>query len=160
MNPEHLLPKLRDGAWVTALSPTSVAIRKWRILIADDDEGIRFMSSNVLSDNGFDVTVVSDGEQAWEALSHAHFDLLITDNDMPGLTGLKLIERIRETGMRLPIIMASGSLTTASTLDQPQLQIAAVLSKPFLISDLVKAVRFVLLSFYGVDCRWELRSGS
>src|SRR5437867_4517354 len=134
MNLETLVPTPpRDGSCVSALSEPSVAMRKWRILVADDEEGIRCFSSSVLAVAGFDVNVASDGEQAWEALSHEHYDLLITDNDMPRLTGMKLIERIRETGMRLPVIMASCSLRSAIAREQPQLHIAAVVSKPFTI---------------------------
>lgn len=124
-------------------------MRKRRILVADDDEGIRCLLSVALTLAGYDVNLASDGEQAWDTLSHDHYDLLITDNEMPCLTGLKLIERIRETGMRLPVIIASGSLSAASARESPQLQISAVLSKPFTIPELMKAVGFALLSSYG-----------
>jgi CheY-like chemotaxis protein len=149
MNPVTFAPTPpRAGSCVTGPSAPSVAIRKWRILVADDEEGIRFLSSLILAGGGFDVKVSADGEQAWDALSHAHYDLLITDNDMPRLTGMKLIERIRRTGMQLPVILASGTLPTASAREYLQLQSSEVLLKPFTSPELLTAVRFVLLSSY------------
>jgi DNA-binding response OmpR family regulator len=160
MNPKTVVSKApRDGVCVPAPSQSSGAVRKWKILVADDEDGIRCFASYALSFTGFDVDVVSDGEQAWDALTRGHYDLLITDHDMPRLTGMKLIERIRETGMRLPVILASGSLATACAPDHPQLRISAVLSKPFTISELMKAVRLVLSSSYGEDGGRELRGG-
>ena len=58
-------------------------MRKRRILVADDDEGIRCLLSVALTLAGYDVNLASDGEQAWDTLSHDHYDLLITDNEMP-----------------------------------------------------------------------------
>jgi len=144
MNPVTLVPAPpRDGSCVKGPSEPSVASRKWRILVADDEEGIRHLSSLVLAGGGFDVNVSADGEQAWDALSHEHYDLLITDNDMPRLTGMKLIERIRQAGMQLPVIMASGSLPTVSAGEHLQLQISEVLLKPFTTPELMSAVRGV-----------------
>ena len=158
MNFQTLAPTPpRDGSGVPALSVPSVAMRKRRILVADDDEGLRYLLSVALTLAGYDVNLASDGEQAWDALCHEHYDLLITDNEMPRLAGLKLIERIRETGMRLPVIIASGNLSTASAREFPLLQISVVLSKPFTIPELTKAVRFVLLSSYG-DARRDCLS--
>ena len=73
-----------------------------RILVADDDEGTRHLISAVLAGAGFDVNAAADGQQAWEALLHEHYDLLVTDNEMPRLTGIQLIERICEAGIACP----------------------------------------------------------
>src|ERR1700684_2808285 len=75
-----------------------------RILLAEDDPVICRLLSDVLEDDHFAVDVAFDGEQAWEALNHNHYDLLVTDNQMPHLTGLELIARIRKTGMNLPVV--------------------------------------------------------
>src|ERR1017187_10595202 len=94
---------------VTDSSEPPVLTRSRRILVADDDESIRYLLSTVLAGAGFDVNTASDGQQAWEAIFHGHYDLLVTDNDMPRLTGIQLIERIREARMSLPVIIASGT---------------------------------------------------
>jgi CheY-like chemotaxis protein len=102
-----------------------------RILVADDDPVIRRLISDVLINNGFTVNTASNGEQAWEALQYDNYDLLVTDYEMPHLTGIELIERIRKVGMSLPVILVSGSFSAESVRDHPQLQIAAVLPKLF-----------------------------
>ncbi len=135
---------LRDGSWVTGLSQPPVPARRQRILVADDEEDVRLLISSVLASDGFDVKSAADGEQAWEALLHEHYDLLVTDNEMPRLTGIKLIERIRKEGMRLPIIMASGSLSVEGVRDYAELQIAAVIWKPFDIYEFLTIVRTAL----------------
>ena len=119
-------------------------IRAQRILIADDDELIRHLMSIILSDAGFDANAAADGEQAWEALHQNHYDLLVTDNEMPRLAGIELIERIRKEGMSLPIIVISGSASAETARDNPQLQIAAVLPKPFDVQELLPIVRTAL----------------
>ena len=135
---------LRDGSCVEHSAESPELIHAQRILIADDDELIRHLISGVLSAAGFDVNAASDGEQAWEALHQKRYDLLITDNEMPRLAGTKLIEQIRQEGMSLPVIIASGSPSAESVHDNPQLQIAAVLAKPFDIREFLTIVRTAL----------------
>jgi DNA-binding response OmpR family regulator len=134
----------RDGSCIEHFPESPEPIRMQRILIADDDELIRHLMSITLSDAGFDANAAADGEQAWEALQRDHYDLLVTDNEMPRLAGIKLIERIRKEGMNLPIIVVSGSASAETAHDNPQLQIAAVLPKPFDIQELLPIVKTAL----------------
>ena len=145
MNLQNINPApSRDGSCVTDSQNSSEPIRAWRILVADDDEDIRQLVSIALTGDGFDVDAAADGEQAWEALHHEHYDLLVTDNEMPRLTGLKLIERIGQEGMSLPVIVASGSFSTERVRDNPQLQITAAIPKPFDLWELMATVRNAL----------------
>jgi DNA-binding NtrC family response regulator len=112
--------------------------------VADDDEAIRHLISAVLADAGFDVNVASDGQQAWEALLHEPYDLLVTDDQMPRLTGTELLYRIREADNNLPVIIVSGTSPVERLRDAPQVQIAAVLPKPFCLFELLNAVRRAL----------------
>ena len=143
----------RDASCIPDSSEPHVPIRAGSILVADDDEGIRLIISTVLAHAGFEVNAVSDGQQAWEALLDGHYDLLVTDNEMPRLPGMKLIERIREEGMSLPVIIASGTFPVEKVLNDPQLQIAAVLPRPFGTGELLNTVRHVLQSSCGDTAR-------
>jgi DNA-binding response OmpR family regulator len=117
--------------------------------VADDDVVIRELISTALASAGFDVNATCDGQQAWEALLQEHYDLLITDNEMPRLAGIELIERIHDAGMSLPVIIASGSFPMEKVRDHPELQIAAVLPKPFRILELLNAARHVFRASRG-----------
>ena len=151
MRPQNvILEPPRDRSSVTDSSQSPVAVWTRRILVAEDDDCLRRFMSMGLSCNGFTVQGASDGEQAWEALLHQHYDLLVTDNEMPRLTGIDLIKRIRKEDMRLPVIVASGTFPSESADSIVQLKIAAVLPKPFTILELRDAVRNVLASCDGV----------
>ena len=115
-----------------------------RILYADDDACIRKLGERALAHCGYQVDTVSDGIEAWDALHKSNYDLLITDNEMPRLTGLKLAAQVRIARMLLPIVLASGSL---QPLDDPAtewLSIAARLAKPFTVEELVATTEQVL----------------
>src|SRR6185436_18496899 len=58
------------------------------ILYVEDDSAIRLCWSELLTCAGYSVTAVADGIEAWEALQSGRYDLLVTDNDMPRLTGM------------------------------------------------------------------------
>jgi len=134
----------RAGSRVPDYSGPPNPVRARRILVADDNELIRQLIFSALVGGGFDVDAAADGEQAWEALLHEHYDLLVTDNDMPRLTGTELIERMRKEGMSVPVIVASGTFSGETTHRDPQLQIAAVLAKPFSRLKLLETVRQAL----------------
>ncbi len=102
-----------------------------RILVVDDDHSIRELMCAVLAADGCEVDGAADGEQAWAALVTRPYDLLVTDNEMPRLSGLKLIERVRAAGLDLPVVIASGTLSIESATEHAQLGLAATLLKPF-----------------------------
>ncbi len=114
-----------------------------RILVVDDDEGLRQINRTALSLSGYDVDAAEDGQTAWDALQANHYDLLITDNNMPRLTGIELIQRLRSRQVTLPIILASGSMRLKDA-DKDQLPAVTMLPKPYGMSDLLKAVKDVL----------------
>jgi DNA-binding NtrC family response regulator len=145
--PIPALPRDVSCAEFSSDSPEPIQAR--RILVADDDEFIRQLVSTALADDGFAVSSAADGEEAWEALHREHYDLLVTDNEMPRLAGINLIERIRKAGMSLPVIIASGTFPVERVRGNPQLQIAGALTKPFGIPQLLDSVHHVLPSLRG-----------
>jgi DNA-binding response OmpR family regulator len=131
-------------ATVSQASVPPLARGGQKILVAEDNQSVCNLIFRVLASEGFDVNIVADGEQAWEELRRNHYDLLVTDNEMPRLAGLDLITRIREAGMTLPVILASGSVSTEIKLEHPELNIAAVMSKPFNLWEFLDTVRNTL----------------
>ena len=119
-----------------------------RILLVDDEEAIRQICAETQARQGYQVDTAEDGETGWEMLNTANFDadaydLLITDNNMPKLSGFDLVKRLRSAHIDLPVIMASG-MVNVSRADTESLGVVAVLAKPFFPQDLIKTVKTVL----------------
>jgi two-component system, OmpR family, alkaline phosphatase synthesis response regulator PhoP len=116
----------------------------YRILLVDDEPQISELYSEVLNLCGYNVDIASNGIVAWNTLIESSYDLLITDNDMPRLTGLDLIKKVRFAGMTLPIILASGSIQMEGLNKNPIFRIDAILFKPLSFDELLVTVDKVL----------------
>ena len=114
------------------------------ILVVDDDRNIRLLNTEVLTGRGYAVAAANDGADAWDELQLNHYDLLVTDNDMPRLTGMELVRRLHDAHQTLPVIMVTGTFPLEELTRQPELQIEAMLLKPYTINELLDAVRNVL----------------
>ena len=79
-----------------------------RILLADDDEDIRELSSQLLGRHGWDVTTVANGDEAVEALAAGEFDLAVLDQNMPPGSGLEVAAARRDAGDQIPIVLWTG----------------------------------------------------
>jgi DNA-binding response OmpR family regulator len=115
-----------------------------RILLVDDDFYIRELNAGVLIRFGYKVDTAVDGADAWKALNEQSYDLLITDNRMPRVTGMELIKKLRSEDMMLPVILASGTVPAEELKRHPWLQLDATLPKPFTITELLDTVKKVL----------------
>ena len=115
-----------------------------RILYVEDDDIWRELSTEALRKAGFRVDVAEDGEAGWEAIQLGRYDLLITDNDMPRLTGIELVRRLRVEGYTLPAVLASGSFSVESAQRDRSLRVTATLRKPFPPEQLLKTVETIL----------------
>ena len=112
-------------------------------------------SGRVLVRYGYHVDAAEDGVAAWEALQIKAFNLLITDHDMPRLTGVELVKKLRSARMALPVILVTGKLPAEELVQNPSLQLAAVLPKPFSIVKLLETVRVVLRATDGTPEQFE-----
>ena len=120
-----------------------------RILVAEDDRDIRRFAAQTLVGSGFQVDAAEDGAAAWEALQLNNYDLLITDHNMPKLTGVELVRKLRSARMALPVILATGKLPVEALSQNPSLQLAAMLPKPFSFQELLETVKEVLRTTAG-----------
>jgi two-component system chemotaxis response regulator CheY len=113
-----------------------------RILVVDEDPDLRLLYSDALPDCFVDGA--EDGAAGWEALQANHYDLLITDHDMPNVSGVELIGKVHAAHMALPVIMATGRFPEHELAQNPVLQLAGTLLKPFTLDTLLDTVRSVL----------------
>jgi PAS domain S-box-containing protein len=130
----------------------------YRVLVVDDDSDARQLSLEVLAGSGYEVEGVKDGAAGWEALQAKSYDLIITDNKMPRMTGLELIEKLRSARMAVPVIMATAYAPTHEFDCKPWLKPDATLPRPFSNEDLLEAVRRVLRKDDGNERRNEART--
>jgi DNA-binding response OmpR family regulator len=110
----------------------------------DDDLHLRELNAGVLIRSGYKVDAAEDCIRAWKALNDASYDLLITDNNMPGMTGLELVTKLRSEHMTLPVIIASGTVSEEELERHLWLKLDATLIKPFTIEELLDMVKKVL----------------
>ena len=97
---------------------------------------------------GHSVTSSSDPVAAIESLSSAdsNYDLLITDNMMPHLTGIELIQGLREKGVNTPAILVSGYGTAKTQIEKLGAHNATFVAKPFSMEEIASAISLVMAS--------------
>lgn len=121
-----------------------------RILVVEDAEDLRQLNAEILLDAGYDVGVAEDGVAAWAALHLDHYDLLLTDQFLPKLSGVELLKKIYLARMTLPIIMVTDILPTWEFALHPCLQAVKMLRKPYTMDKLLGAVNSVLPQAAGI----------
>ena len=126
-----------------------------RILVVDDESGTRKRSFELLAGSGYGVEAVNDGAAGWEALQAKSYDLIITDNKMPKMTGMEMIEKLRAARMAVPVIMATESAPTHELDGKPWLKPDAIVQRPFSNDDLLAAVNKVLRPDHRNEARTE-----
>lgn len=115
-----------------------------RILVVEDDAAVRRVNTEVLTYSGYHVDSAEDGAAAWEALQRHNYDLIVTDNQMPRLTGIELVMKLHVARVALPVIMATGSSPDELVARYNPLQPAKVLLKPYTFHELLALVKEVL----------------
>jgi DNA-binding response OmpR family regulator len=115
-----------------------------RILVVDEDSDLREFYIEALAGPGYHVDAIDDGAAAWKALKANGYNLLITEHEIPSLTGVELIKLVRAARMAMPIVLAAGRLPSHELARNPSFQLAATLSKPFTLDALLSTVQSVL----------------
>jgi len=136
--------KISPAGKLTSASPQFQPNPRQRILVAEDDPDVRRLNTEVLASSGYHVDAAEDGAAAWDALQLDNYDLLITDHDMPKVSGIELLKRLHDSSMKVPVIMATGTLPEDQLARHPWLEIKAVLLKPYTFDELLETVRKVL----------------
>jgi PAS domain S-box-containing protein len=119
------------------------------ILLVDDEESIVGLGRRSLEKMGYSVTGETNSVRALElfAQNPDHFDLVLTDQTMPHLTGISLAQEVWKLRPELPIIIASGYSELITSEKAASLGFKALLNKPYTLSELAKAVRQSLRDF-------------
>jgi two-component system, chemotaxis family, chemotaxis protein CheY len=156
---------------IRSVSPSDAAkYASIRVLLVDDHPSIRSIITGILKALGMtNVTTAERGDIALTNLSSGAFDLLITDCEMPGMSGISLAHTVRKdarsakptTNFAIPILMITGNITRERLNEARDAGIDEILAKPFTVlgvtdrlNNIVKKRReFVICASYVGPCR-------
>ncbi len=110
------------------------------ISVVDDDRSMTKMLTRVLSSAGFAVAIFHSAEEFLLAEEITETHCLVLDVDLPGMSGLDLQKRLKESGSDLPILFVSGHATEQTRQQALTSGALSFLNKPFSIEDLLNAI--------------------
>ena len=111
-----------------------------RILVADDEATIVELLRTVLSIWSFEVEVCGDGETALARATEGRFTLLLIDYQMPRMTGLEVIRRLRAANGLTPVVLMSGHLSEPVVKETKSIPGVQLMPKPFTLAALREAL--------------------
>lgn len=102
-----------------------------RILYVDDEESLAMLGADLLEDYGYQVSCAFNGDEALNIFKQeaGSFDVVITDESMPGMTGIQLAQELYRHSSEVPVILCSGHMLTMQEEGMDQTNIKAVLAK-------------------------------
>jgi CheY-like chemotaxis protein len=100
------------------------------ILIVDDEPNVRLVFRTALESVGYSTTMAEDGEQALLFMENAPYDLILLDLHMPGMGGMEVLERIREEGHDVPVVIITAHGSVPNAVQAMKLGAIDFLSKP------------------------------
>jgi signal transduction histidine kinase len=116
------------------------------VMVVDDEEPIRDLIRQLLTEAGYRADVFANGMDAWQAVSNTPkaWDLLITDQTMPGITGDQLASLVMAIRPEMPVILSSGYVPTMNADQAKKVGVSAYLQKPLDRESLLNAVAMAL----------------
>ncbi|HDH06349.1 MAG TPA: sigma-54-dependent Fis family transcriptional regulator [Nitrospirae bacterium] len=102
-----------------------------KILVVDDQKGVRYSFKKILGEAGYEVATASSGEEAIELTAKSEPDLIFMDVKMPGMDGLETLKRLKEMNPKLLVIMMTAYSTTEKAITAMELGAYDYLTKPF-----------------------------
>jgi EAL domain-containing protein (putative c-di-GMP-specific phosphodiesterase class I) len=114
--------------------------RNRAVLVVDDDEALSRALSRVLKLAGYEVVVASNGASAVETVMHRPFDVILSDIQMPGMSGVDLLSVVRAYDLDVPVILMTGNPTLETAMEAVSLGALQYLVKPASNEEVVNAV--------------------
>ena len=111
-----------------------------KVLVVDDDPGVRTMLSQALDRSGYDVQSAVDGSEALCMIKDNQFNLVITDIRLPKVDGLQLLDMIKQSTPQLPVIVITGYGSVQNAVEAMQFGASDYLLKPFSTEALQAAI--------------------
>ena len=115
-----------------------------RVLIVDDEAGMRDFLSILLRKEGYGVSVAESSDKAVDLVARGEFDLVISDISMPGLSGIEVLRQARTSNPDTPVILITAYASTESAVEALKLGAYDYLIKPFDVEELKNVVHNAL----------------
>jgi CheY-like chemotaxis protein len=116
-----------------------------RILVADDEPDMRQIFAAWFRNLGCSVTEAADGKDGLDAIARQPFDVIVTDVRMPRMSGVQLVQQLRQAGRCIPVVIFDSGFSDLALPDAFDLGVEAMLSKPCEKKVLLSAVQRSLL---------------
>jgi two-component system, response regulator, stage 0 sporulation protein F len=116
---------------------------KRKILIVDDEIGIRLLLEDLLGSEGFQVHTAQNGKEALEMITKHKMDLMMIDYKLPMMDGIEVVKQLEKEGNHIPTIIMSGLTENFKDHTYELTSVVKVLSKPFdvlAVRDYVKEI--------------------
>ena len=123
--------------------PRTAAVRR-RILLVEDEPGLRVTVGDRLRREGYDLAAAANGDEAFERALREHFDLLVLDLMRPGRNGFEVCRELRRRGSQVPVLMVTARGQAADPAAGLTLGADEYLSKPFEMAELLERVEACL----------------
>ena len=115
-----------------------------RVLVVDDDADTRTLMLDILEEDGYIVQSCSNGEQALRLLEEEHFDVVLSDIRMPGLTGIDLLRHVRCRALETEVILMTAYASVETAIQALRREAFDYLIKPFELDELRQRVRHAI----------------
>lgn len=117
-----------------------------KVLVADDEIHIIHVVAIKLRNNGYEVIAANNGAEAYDLACREMPDIVVTDYQMPLMTGIELITKLRENERtkEMPVILLTARSFAVSQEQQESLGVSSCLSKPFSPKELLKTIQDIL----------------
>ena len=117
-----------------------------KVLVVDDEIHITHVVTIKLRNNGYEVISAENGAEAFDLVCEEAPDIIVTDFQMPIMTGLELVQKLRQTEQTkdIPVIMLTARSFSIDKEQQKELGISELVSKPFSPRELLRTVEDVL----------------
>jgi two-component system response regulator (stage 0 sporulation protein F) len=129
---------------------------KKRLLVVDDNKGVRFLLKELLSSEGYDVTEAANGQEALAYAANHDLALVLLDIKMPGMTGIEVLNRLKAIKIDLPVILMSAysemELLNKALEFHPKV---LFLSKPFDLNNVRELVKNTFIADLPTECSGE-----
>ena len=124
-----------------------------RILVIDDEEGLRVSLYTALHREGHFVAVAASGEEGLRLFGISKFDVVITDLGMPGMSGWQVAQAVKRLRPRTPVVLITGWGATLSEADRQRPEVDTILAKPVTAKAILQALGRLIAQRHGTHAR-------